>query len=151
MEACEWRSAVEIVKVDDEARIVAGFASVAINADGSLPEDTQGDVIDTPEAIKAWERAFYKYALDGRDGDVQHEFFKVSRLVELLVFTPEKTKAIAKRLGLKGDSQAVAAYVSYEVSKSKEGDKAWADVKAGKLPMFSIVASGKREDLPDAA
>lgn len=118
-----------IAKVDAEQRIIGGFISVCRKADGSLAADSQGDVIDTPEAIADWHHALLAYARDVRDGDLQHEVFKASRLVEFVVYTPDLITALAKRLGLTAESQFVGAYASYHFPPGELGDAAIAGAK----------------------
>lgn len=145
---------VQFAKIDEERRIVSGWASVAKNADGSLPHDTQGDVIDTAEAIRAWDDAWIEYAKSARTGDIQHEVFNATSLIEMLIVTPEKATALAKAIGAtlpETGSQFVGAWVSYQLDESDVCKQAWADVKAGKLTAFSIVGSGERVELSDAA
>lgn len=140
-----------ISKRDDERRLVFGWASVATKADGTLADDSQGDVIDTPEAQRAWEDAFYEYVRLVGKGDDMHEFFGVADLIECCVFTPDKTAAIAKGLGLSGESQFVGAWVGYYLPETERGEEAWQAVKTGRRGAFSIVASVLREELADAA
>ena len=147
----EARIAFAIAKRDDERRLVFGWASVAVKADGTLPEDSQGDVIDTPEAQRMWEDAFYAYVSEIGKGDDMHQLFGVADLVECCVFTPDKTAAIAKGLGLTGESNAVAAWVGFHLPETEQGNQAWAAVKSGERAGLSIVATVLREELADAA
>lgn len=123
-----------IVKADDEQRIVFGLACVSVRADGEVVTDLQGDQIP-PEVF---EKAFYQYALDSRDGDVMHDQKPVSKLVELFVVTPTKINSLLKAFGVEplADFKGVAAWVAFKVYS----EDAWARVKSGKLRAFSIEA-----------
>ena len=58
------------------------------NADGSTVDDaTAQDVVDTPEAMKAFTDAFYSFLSSGKAGaDDMHTDFDVARVVGGLAF-----------------------------------------------------------------
>lgn len=129
----------EIRKIDEERGQVFGWAYM-FSKDGTPVVDHSGDVIDTPEAVSAFEEAFHKYVLDHRTGDLDHESFGVSRLIEAFVLTKDKAQA----MGI--DTDREGAWVGYEIDRSTpEGLKAWELVKTGERPSFSIVGSGTRK------
>ncbi len=128
----------EIVKVDDEQGRVYGWAYV-LTKEGEQVVDHSGDVIDTPEARHQLEEAFVKYVKDHRTGDLDHETFGVSRLIEAAVITTEK----AALMGLPNTSRE-GLWVGYEFNRdTPEGQAAWQ--KAKTRGAFSIVGRGRRE------
>lgn len=87
-------------------RRVVAWAYVARKADGTLAYDDGGttivngkakhitdrDVVDTPEALRAFEDGFYDFIGSGLAGaDDMHEDFHVAKIVGGLVLTPELT------------------------------------------------------------
>lgn len=111
----------------DERQIVFGWASVA------EIEDSQGDVIPLEEL----EKAAYEYVLNSREGGEMHETIGVAKLIESMVFTPEKLKS----LGLKEDATKHGWFVGFKV----EDAAAWEKIKSGEYKMFSIGGSARRK------
>ena len=70
----------DVAKIDEEARTVFGFASVA------TIEDKQGDVI----APNTLEPAVYEYVKTARAANVMHEGPVVGECIESLFITAEK-------------------------------------------------------------
>lgn len=134
-----------IIKVDEERRIASGWAIVAKRTDGTDAPDSQGDVIDTPEAIAALRKSFEDYAMESRDGDLMHAFFGVAKLVEMVVMTPDVQEA----MGIEKGTVPVGAWVSFHYPETPLGNEAWEGVKSGKYSAFSIVGTGVREDIED--
>lgn len=123
--------ALEVAKVDEDQRLVFGWASVIENDDGTPLEDLQGDVI----AMDELEKAAYRFVLDSRKAGEMHERTEgIGRLVESFVVTPEKADALglAKRSGW---------WVGFKV----DDDSTWAKVKKGDFRMFSIGGKAVRE------
>lgn len=115
---------LKIAKVDEDERTVFGWASV-VTKGGKLIVDKQGDVIE-PQVL---ESAAYDYMLDSRrHGHMHTTVFEDSGIIESMMFTAEKQKALGIDLGQEG------WWVGYYVKH----DDMWADIKAGKLPEFSI-------------
>jgi len=139
------RVTAEICKVDADSRRVYGWAHVARKADGSLPHDSQGDVIDTPEALKAWENAFYDFIPKAATADDMHVEFDVAKIVGGLAFTPDVTKA----LGIPDGTLQTGYFIVVEVPRTPRGDQLWDDITTGKRRMFSIVAAVEREEIAD--
>lgn len=130
-----------IAKVDDEQGRVFGWAYV-FSKDGEPVVDHSGDVIDDPESKAAFEDAFHNYVLEHRNGDLDHETFGVSKLVEAFVLTKEKAEAMGIQTNREG------AWVGYEIDRSTDdGRRAWELVKSGERPAFSIVGSGTRKEI----
>lgn len=127
----------EFQKLDEDQRLVFGWASVAQDDQGALV-DKQGDVLDVPTL----ELAVYEYVLKSRRADEMHQVDDVGVLVESILFTPEKVE----KMGLPPGSVPLGWWVGFKVTS----DRVWDRVKAGEYRMFSIRGSGVREDLPSA-
>ena len=137
---------VPIAKIGSEdQRLFGGWAYVARLPDGSLVEDHSGDVIDTPEAWQALVKAFVRYSLVGREGDLMHTEYGAADLVELFVCDMEKRSILGLPEGVLPDG----IYVSYKARESPAGERLWRGVKAGAIRALSIVGQGFREDLED--
>lgn len=128
-----WRSDFEVAKLDDEQRMVFGWAMVAVRKDGVEVTDHQDDAI-TPAELEA---TAYDFVLTARDMGDMHDLpgraiktGTLGTLVESIVFTDEKIAA----LGLPADSIDRGWWVGFHV----DDDDAWSLVKAGKRRMFSI-------------
>lgn len=120
----------EIAKIDHEEQIVFGWAYVQKMKDGQPVDDVSGKNVSIHEI----EKAAYPYVLSSRAGGEMH-VVQVSKLVESVVFTPEK---IAK-MGLPEGSVPWGWWVGYKI----EDADAWEGVKTGRLKMFSIGGSGR--------
>ena len=129
----------EIVKVDEEQGRVYGWA-YTFTKDGVQVEDHSGDVIDTPEAVQVFEEAFIDYVKDHRTGDLDHEQFEVSRLIEAAFITKDKANLMGAEIGREG------LWVGYEFNRdTPAGQAAWETAKT--RGAFSIVGSGRRETI----
>jgi hypothetical protein len=137
---------VPILKLDDEQRLFGGWAYVARLADGTLVEDHSGDVIDTPEAWEALTKAFIKYALVGRTGDLMHTDFEAADLVEMAIFDLAKRQA----LGLPERVLPDGIYVSFKARETPAGERLWKGVKSGRIRALSIVGTGEYEELEES-
>ncbi len=128
----------EIVKVDEEQGRVYGWA-YTFTKNGEQVVDHSGDVIDTPEARTALEEAFVTYVKDHRTGDLDHESFGVSRLIEAAFMSTEK----AALMGVSAEREGL--WVGYEFNRdTPEGQQAWETAKT--RGAFSIVGRGRRVD-----
>jgi len=136
---------VPVLKLDDEQRLFGGWAYVARLADGTLVEDHSGDVIDTPEAWEALTKAFIRYALVGRTGDLMHEEMDAADLVEMAIFDRPKREALGLPEGVLPDG----IYVSFKARESPSGERLWKGVKSGRIRSLSIVGTGEYEELPE--
>ncbi len=121
----------KILKVDEEQRIVFGWASV-ISEKGEIVVDSQGDMIREDVLAKA-ARTF---VLDERAGKVMHKGNRIADIVESIVFTEELQKVLGIDLG------KVGWFVGFKI----HDDKVWKMVKDGTLSMFSIGGRGVRVD-----
>jgi hypothetical protein len=141
----------EISKLDDERRLVFGWASIA-EIGGKIVTDLQGDRI-TEDTL---EQAAYDYVLNARVGGRMHEdddegeARQIGTLVESIVFTKEKQKSMVKSLRVQGieaelDLGCIAWWIGFRV----QDDTVWQEVKDGKLKAFSVGGRGKREKMED--
>jgi hypothetical protein len=116
----------KISKVDDDRRLVFGWASVSVSKDGSQVVDREGDMIDPRDL----EDAAYEFVLQFGEANVNHQGPVVGQLVESFVSTPDKLAA----LGLPADALPVGWWAGWYI----EDDAAWAGVKDGRFKAFSI-------------
>lgn len=122
----------DITKSKEDECLVSGWANVAINADGTIPLDWQGDVI-RPEVL---EKAAINFMLDYRESGVMHQGSSQGVVVESIVFTKEK-QAI---LGIPDGCVPEGWFITVKVT-NPEVFKA---VKEGRYRMFSIQGKSKR-------
>lgn len=127
----------KIAKSDDEKRLVFGWASVSMRVDGEVIEDWQEDIVE-PEEL---EHAAYEYVLLYRDGSEMHERGGVASLVESVVFTEEKMKAI----GIPEGTLPVGWWIGFKVLD----EDVWEKVKDGTYSMFSIEGTAERVEVED--
>lgn len=121
-------------KLDPERRLAFGWAYVS-ERDGQVVTDHSGDFIDNA-ALSELEDAAYEYVLTSREADDMHERFEgVAKLVESVMFTPEKLSA----MGL--PETVIGWWVGFRVSD----DDVWQKVKSGEYAAFSIRGTGVRE------
>lgn len=123
----------EIAKLDEDERLVFGWANVSMRADGELIVDRQGDIIEPAEL----EKAAYDFVLDFRESGVNHKGETKGRLVESLVVTPEKLAA----MGLAKDALPTGWWIGVKI----DDPEVFKRVKKGELAMFSIQGSAQRE------
>lgn len=87
--SAEWTVVIPIEKIDNEERLVFGWANVPhpIGKDLGEPKiDLQDDQI----YLSDLEKAAYEYVEFSREGDEMHTERVTAQLVESMVFTPEK-------------------------------------------------------------
>lgn len=131
----QWSLTVPVAKLDEERRLVTGWASIANDAQGRPVIDAEGDIIPVVEL----EKAAHDLMLSGGAGktDDMHQRFGVGDVVESLVVTAEKRAALGLGTGPAG----------WIVTMKVNDDKTWADVKAGKKLELSIYGTGRRAPL----
>lgn len=126
----------EIKKSDDEQRLIFGWASVAADENGNAIIDSQGDVIP----IEELERAAYEFVEFSRKGGEMHQIMGVARLVESIIFTPQKLEL----LGISG--VPFGWWVGFRVTD----ETVWQKIKSGEYSMFSIGGDALRSEVNDA-
>lgn len=122
---------VNITKTSDEG-LVSGWANVSLNKDGSIPLDWQGDII-LPETL---EKAAIEFMMDYRESGVMHQGNSQGTVVESIVFTKDKQKA----LGIPANTVPEGWFITVKVTNPE----VFAKVKSGQYKMFSIQGQGKR-------
>lgn len=130
----EGRRRFSVYKTDDDRRLVFGWASIAVTADGEQLEDRQHDVID-PEDL---EEAAYEYVLNFGDSGEEHidSLRKKGKLVESCVFTRAKQEA----MGVPEGTLPEGWWIGFKITD----DDAWARVKNGTYRAFSIEGTAER-------
>ena len=131
-EECLVNVKFDVTKSKDDEGLVSGWANVAVNADGSIPLDWQGDVI-RPEVL---EKAAICFMMDYRGSGVMHEGSEQGVVVESIVLTKEK-QAI---LGIPEGYVPEGWFITVKVTNPEVFEA----VKAGKYRMFSIQGKAKR-------
>ena len=123
---------MDIVEKADEQCRVWGFAMVAVRKDGRAVLDSQGDMID----LEDLEETAYEHVLEFREGGEMHVGQSSSRLIESMVFTPEKVR----KLGIPEGSVHYGWWVGYQLTP-----EVYKRVKSGDRLMFSIQGTARRE------
>jgi hypothetical protein len=123
---------IDIAKMNDESHLVFGWANVAVDKEGEIPLDWQGD-ITSPEVL---EKAAYKYVLKFRDMGEMHKGDVTGYLVESVMFTKQKMKSMGIPEGVVHEGWWVGFFVPDEEVVAK--------IKSGEYNMFSIQGKAKR-------
>lgn len=124
-----------VTKSKDDKGLVSGWASVAVNADGSIPLDWQDDVIP----VEVLEKAAINFMLDYRDSGEMHKGLSKGIIVESIVFTKEKQAA----LGIPEGTVPEGWFITVKLLDPDVLEK----VKDGTYKMFSIQGKIKRVKL----
>lgn len=130
----DFHSAGAIAKRDDDLRVVYGWASVIEEA-GQPVIDTQGDVIEEAELLKA----AHGFVTEARVGGFMHAVrdgqpVQVGEVVESVVLTKSMQEALGVDLG------RVGWWIGIRITD----DRVWKAVKDGRLAGFSIGGRGTR-------
>ena len=113
----------QILKADDEQRLVYGWASV-VTEKGEPVVDRQGDVIEPETLVKA----VNNFMENIRVGKEMHKGDQIGAVIHSMPVTKE----IGESLGIQSDREGwVVAFKVYD-------DNVWARVKSGELAAFSI-------------
>lgn len=129
IDATMEKRAAKIIKIDDEARIVWGWASV-VSIDGKPMIDRQGDIISAEVMTKAADN----FMADVRTAKAMHEGGKIGEVIHSFPLT----KALGEALGVH------SALEGWIVAMKVHDDSVWSRVKSGELAAFSIGGMGKR-------
>ncbi len=124
----------QILKTDDEQRMVYGWASV-ITEKGEPVVDRQSDVIEADTLVKA----VNKFMENVRVGKMMHTGEQVGQVVHSMPITKE----IGESLGITSDREG------WIVSLKVFDDEVWDLVKSGQLTAFSIGGKAKRKVIDD--
>ena len=125
----QYSSSVKILKMDDEQRVVWGWASVATE-NGTPVFDSHGDHIPMSELTKA----SIDFMENIRVGKSLHHGDQVSAVIGCLPLSQE----LAKALGIQSDREGLI--MGFRV----HDDQTWNLIKSGDLPALSIGARGRR-------
>ena len=121
----------QILKADDEQRMVYGWASV-VTEKGEPVVDRQGDVIESDTLV----RAVNKFMEHVRVGKEMHKGDQIGAVIHSMPVTKE----IGESLGIQSDREGwIVAFKVYD-------DDVWAKVKSGELAAFSIGGRAIKED-----
>ena len=123
---------IKIMKSDDEKKLAFGWANVSIRANGEVIEDWQEDIVE-PEEL---EQAAYNFVELYREGGEMHERGGAAVLIESVVFTEEKMKA----MGIPPETLPIGWGIGFKALD----DDVWEKVKDGTYSMFSIEGEAKR-------
>ena len=122
----------QILKADDEQRMVYGWASV-VTEKGEPVIDRQGDMI-APDTLV---RAVNKFMEHVRVGKEMHKGDQIGAVIHSMPITKE----IGESLGIQSDREGwIVAFKVYN-------DDVWAKVKSGELAAFSIGGRAMKEEL----
>lgn len=127
----------KVMKSDDEKMLAFGWASVSMRVDGEVIEDWQKDIVE-PEDL---ENAAYEFVLLYREGGEMHERGGAAVLVESVVFTEEKAKA----MGIPEGILPAGWWIGFKVID----EDVWEKVKDGTYSMFSIEGTAERVEVED--
>lgn len=127
----DFKLNVSIEKTTDQG-LVSGWANVAVNADGTIPLDWQGDII-RPEVL---EKAAIDFMLNYRESGEMHQGSSVGTVVESIVFTKDKQAALGIPEGVVPEGWFITVKI--------EDNDVFEKVKSGKYRMFSIQGHGNR-------
>ena len=127
----------KIAKKDDDKMLAFGWANVSITVDGELVEDYQEDIVE-PEVL---EEAAYTFVELYREGGEMHERGGAAVLVESVVFTEEKLKAMEIPEG----TVPIGWWIGFKVTDPD----VWEKVKDGTYSMFSIEGEAIREEVTE--
>lgn len=126
----------QIVKLDEEKQLVFGWASVIKDTSNRILLDRQNDFIDSEEEL---EKAAYEYVLKSRDGGEMHIRKGVSTMIESVVLSEEKQKALGIPLGI----VPIGWWVGFKVNDKR----VWSEVKKGGYVGFSVHGTGRRNEV----
>ena len=121
---------------DEEQHLLFGWAYVSHNADGTQVVDHSGEFVKE-ENFGDLEMATYAYNIAFRDGDIRHNCKASGVLIESLVMTKEKQKA----MGIPDGIVPTGVWLGFYFPE----DKDWNTIKSMKKPMFSLYGSAVKE------
>ena len=128
----DFESYGQVTKMDDEKRIVYGYASV-ISKNGEPIVDRQGDVISADEL----EKAASEFMLGARSGKTMHKGEATTTIIHSFPMTNETKKAY----------QIESPYEAWLIAVKVHDDDTWEKVKAGTLKDFSIGGMATRREI----
>jgi uncharacterized cupin superfamily protein len=133
-EMTKFETSGKITKVDEEQRIIYGYASV-VTKGGKPVVDRQGDII-SPATM---EKAATEFMLGARNGLTMHKGEPTTTIVHSMPFTKEIQEAFGIESDLEGWLIAVKVH----------DDETWERQKAGEFTGFSIGGRATKVELDD--
>jgi len=128
----DFESRGEVTKMDNDQRIVYGYASV-ISKNGEPIVDRQGDIITAEEL----EKAASEFMLNSRIGKTMHFGEPTTTIIHSFPMTAEIKKAY----------QIESPYEAWLIAVKVHDDATWDMVKKGQLKDFSIGGVATRREL----
>jgi len=128
--ADDAKQSVHVVKLDDDQRVVYGWASL-ICENGTPVVDLQGDVIEPAELVKA----ATDFMLDARIAKAMHDGGQIGEVVHSFPMVSDITKSFGFDTG---------GREGWIVAVKVHDDAVWARVKKGDFKAFSIGAYAER-------
>ena len=122
----------KIIKIDEDQRMVYGWASV-IKTGGTDVIDSQDDMIEADELIKATT----EFMMDARMAKAMHSGEGIGEVVHSFPLVSDITKGM-------GISSEMEGWI---VGVKVHDDKIWKKVKSGEFSAFSIGGMGEREEV----
>ena len=123
---------VTITKKDEEKQYAFGWAKIAVTVDGEQLVDRQEDIID-PEEL---EETAYRFVEFYREAGEMHERAGAGVLIESIVFTVEKMRA----MGIPEGTLPEGWWIGFHITD----EDVWEKVKNGTYSMFSIEGRARR-------
>lgn len=123
---------VTITKADAEKQYAFGWAKIAVTVDGEQLVDRQEDLI-APEDL---EETAYKFVEFYREAGEMHERGGAGVLIESIVFTAEKMRA----MGIPEGTLPEGWWIGFHITD----EDVWEKVKDGTYSMFSIEGRARR-------
>lgn len=123
---------VTITKKDEEKQYAFGWAKIALTVDGEQLVDRQEDLIDSEEL----EETAYKFVEFYREAGEMHERGGAGVLIESIVFTAEKMRA----MGIPEGTLPEGWWIGFHITDKD----VWEKVKDGTYSMFSIEGRARR-------
>lgn len=122
---------VGIVKIDEDQKIVYGWASV-VTEKGEVVTDRQGDII-SPDDM---EKMATDFMMSARVAKAMHDGDGIGEVVHSMPMT----KSIAKSFGINTDREG------WMIAMKVHDEEVWKRVKSGELKAFSIGGQAVKED-----
>ena len=133
-EMTQFEAVGEVTKVDNEQRVVYGYASV-VSKNGEVVVDRQGDVI-TAETM---EKAATQFMLGARNGLTMHSGEPTTTIVHSMPLT----KQIMDSFGIQCDKEG------WLIAVKVHDDATWDRMKKGEFTGFSIGGRAKKVQIAD--
>ena len=121
-----------IAKTDAPKHLVFGWASLAVNSEGTQITDLQKDLIDPAEL----ESAAYDFVLHSREAGALHEEGGKGRLIESFCVDQAKLELMGLE---KGSAPVSGWWIGFKLDA-----ETFAKVQKGTLRMFSIQGTAQR-------